>query len=347
MLRPVPPKVSRQFIDRYPVDPRCPLVGLYSLQRLPHVLRFTYLLHQPLCRFSAFGFSFRHKLFVPPVVRRSFTPRLRHEGQLPLVFLPLSAHESLSLLASPFTPSFWRGTVQAFASSFPVLRPHAVSPLSGECPGRVNRLLPATMPSADSCIAVRVSLDSLSPVAGTRCRPPEVSMTAFRAQSPDLHFAPLMDMDFAIIGSLVQRSCLLSGFCPSTRAFARRFLQTPPHDGRPCAPLPFTSIRLGEDFHFQAVIQCSAHLLAPAPPGPGHCAAPPGPGRCAAPKASCFELNQQAGNVQTPGPFGPRPNRRLSDGIFQDRLECGAPAPLCFIAGAQNNGGFFEPNTVD
>jgi len=27
-----------------------------------------------------------------------------------------------------------------------------------------------------------------------------------------------------------------------------------------CAPLPFTSIRLGEDFHFQAVIHCSAHI---------------------------------------------------------------------------------------
>ena len=28
-----------------------------------------------------------------------------------------------------------------------------------------------------------------------------------------------------------------------------------------CAPLPFTSIRLGEDFHFQAVTHCSAHVM--------------------------------------------------------------------------------------
>src|SRR4029434_3347819 len=40
-------------------------------------------------------------------------------------------------------------------------------PLSGECPGRVARLLLATLPSADFCIALRVSLDSLSPLPDT------------------------------------------------------------------------------------------------------------------------------------------------------------------------------------
>src|SRR5262245_4938338 len=68
-----------------------------------------------------------------------------------------------------------------------------------------------------------------------------------------------MDMDFAVKGPLVRRLAPLSGFCSSARAFARRFLRTPPLGGRPCALLPFTSIRLGEDFHFPAVIQCSAH----------------------------------------------------------------------------------------
>ena len=52
-------------------------------------------------------------------------------------------------------------------------------------------------------------------------------MTAFRAQPPDLQLTPLMDMDLAIRRSLVRRSGLISGFCSSTRAFARRFLQTP------------------------------------------------------------------------------------------------------------------------
>jgi hypothetical protein len=63
-----------------------------------------------------------------------------------------------------------------------------------------------------------------------------------------------MDMDFAVIGQFVPRPPPLFGFCPSARAFARRFFQTPPLDGRPCAPLTFTSIRLVEDFHFRAVV---------------------------------------------------------------------------------------------
>src|SRR6266508_3529014 len=48
----------------------------------------------------------------------------------------------------------------------------------------------------------------LSPSSRTRRRPPEVSLTAFHAQPPDLRSAPLMDMDFAATGSLVQRSRL-------------------------------------------------------------------------------------------------------------------------------------------
>src|SRR5262249_32751907 len=39
----------------------------------------------------------------------------------------------------------------------------AVSPLSGECLNRVDRLLTPTMPAADFCAAVRKPLDSLSP----------------------------------------------------------------------------------------------------------------------------------------------------------------------------------------
>ena len=68
-------------------------------------------------------------------------------------------------------------------------------------------------------------------------RSPEVSSAAFRAQSPDLRFACLMDMDFAVTRPLVPRSRLISGFCSSTRAFAPRFLQTPPRDSSPCASL--------------------------------------------------------------------------------------------------------------
>src|ERR1017187_8100681 len=56
----------------------------------------------------------------------------------------------------------------------------------------------ATMPAADFCRTLTVDRSTLSPDSGTCSRPPEVSLTAFRAQPPDLQPAPLMDMDFAI-----------------------------------------------------------------------------------------------------------------------------------------------------
>jgi hypothetical protein len=87
-----------------------------------------------------------------------------------------------------------------------------------------------TMPSADFCPAVRSPLDSLSRVATTQDRSPGVIPAAFRAQSPDLRFPFLMNMDFAMHGLLVLRWRLISGFCSSTRAFAPRFFRTPPRD---------------------------------------------------------------------------------------------------------------------
>lgn len=62
------------------------------------------------------------------------------------------------------------------------------------------------MPSADSSTAVRESYDPLSPDPGKRRRPPGVSPAAFRAQPPDLRFAPLMELDFALSSPLVRRS---------------------------------------------------------------------------------------------------------------------------------------------
>src|SRR6202049_2166204 len=89
------------------------------------------------------------------------------------------------------------------------------------------------MPSADFCPAVRLPCDNLSPLR-TQGRSPGVSSTAFHAQSPDLRFAPLMEMDFAVSCPLVRHWRLVSGFCPSTRTFAVRFLQTSPRDDSPC-----------------------------------------------------------------------------------------------------------------
>ena len=101
----------------------------------------------------------------------------------------------------------------------------------------LRRIAPPNMPSADFCAVVRSPRGSLSSELGTRRRPPGVSSVAFRAQLPDLRFASLMDMDFAVSGPLVRRSRLIFGSCSSTRTFAPRFLQTPPRGGSPCALL--------------------------------------------------------------------------------------------------------------
>jgi hypothetical protein len=98
--------------------------------------------------------------------------------------------------------------------------------------GRVSRSSgptssPRTTPSADLSAAVRKPHGSLSP-QGTRPRSPGISSTAFHARPPDLRFAPLMDMDFAALCPLVRRLRLGSGSCTSARAFAPRFLRTPP-----------------------------------------------------------------------------------------------------------------------
>ena len=96
-------------------------------------------------------------------------------------------------------------------------------------------------------------LSTASVAEATRRRSPGVSSAAFRAQSPDLRFAPLMDMDFAVSCPLVRRSRLLSGSCPSTRTFAPCFLQTPPRDGGPCIiTRPSPPSGWPEDFHLQA-----------------------------------------------------------------------------------------------
>ena len=142
-------------------------------------------------------------------------------GKASANWLPLVVHESCCLMALP--------SVQAFEASFPALRFPAVSLLSDECLNRAGRLPASTMPSADFCTAVREPHDSLS-LSETPCRSPEVSSTAFCAQPPDLRFTPLMDIDFAIPRPLVRRWRLLSDSCSSARAFARRLLQTPPHD---------------------------------------------------------------------------------------------------------------------
>src|SRR5438132_13786253 len=92
----------------------------------------------------------------------------------------------------------------------------------------LTSLADSSMPSADFCLAVRGLSASSVALLATRSRSPGVSSIAFGAQPPDLRFAPLMDMDFAIRCPLVRHWRLVSGFCSSARALAPRFLQTRP-----------------------------------------------------------------------------------------------------------------------
>jgi hypothetical protein len=96
-------------------------------------------------------------------------------------------------------------------------------------------------------------LSTASVAEATRNRSPGVSSAAFRAQSPDLRFAPLMEMDFAVSCPLVRRWRLISGFCSSTRTFDPCFFQTPPRGGSPCIiSRPSPPSGWPKDFHLQA-----------------------------------------------------------------------------------------------
>jgi hypothetical protein len=101
--------------------------------------------------------------------------------------------------------------------------------------------------------ALRSGRLSTTSVAGaTQRRSPGVSSAAFRAQSPNLRLAHLMDMDFAVSWPLVRRGRLISGFCSSTRTFDPCFLQTPPRGGSPCIiTRPSPPSGWPEDFHLQ------------------------------------------------------------------------------------------------
>src|SRR5258705_475532 len=83
----------------------------------------------------------------------------------------------------------------------------------------------------------------------TCSRSPEISSTAFSAQPPNLRFASLIEMGFAIIGPLARRLRLRSGSCTLARAFAPRFLQTPPHGDALALRYHFALSGCEEDLH--------------------------------------------------------------------------------------------------
>ena len=137
-----------------------------------------------------------------------------------------------------------------------------------------------TLPSA--CFRHRVRWDhsSLGPEFRTGDRPPKVSSNAFSAQPPDLQPAPLMDLDFVVIGRLVRR------LMPSIR-----FLSIGSHL---CSTLPpdplheeFTYIKVSKRLSPPSCRTCSAHEKKgewlPTPPG----AAPSVGGSSLSPRPPC------------------------------------------------------------
>ena len=101
---------------------------------------------------------------------------------------------------------------------------------------------------------------------------PAISSIAFHAQPPNLRFASLIDMGFATICPLAQRSRLRSGSCTLARVFAPRFLQT----HLTVTPLRFATLHLhqvGTGLSPASCRTCTAYKKEGPPLGIG------GPGR--------------------------------------------------------------------
>src|ERR1035441_7332957 len=168
----------------------------------------------------------------------------RREVQFDLGILLFVVLETHGLLASPS-----RSGLRPSFPAWPILAP----PFGIRSASLALPTSRPTMPSADFCPAVKQRLSTASVAEATRSRSPGVSTAAFHAQSPDLRFAPLMDMGFAVSCPLARPGRLLSGSCPSTRTFAPRFFRTSPRDDSPCViTSPSPPSGWAGDFHPQA-----------------------------------------------------------------------------------------------
>src|ERR1019366_2701118 len=227
----------------HPIDARATFVRLHPPQCSLQVFPLTYFLHQSIRAGWAFGIIRRRGQFgLFPSRFASFTRWRGREVQFGLSVPLHVAPETHVLLASLLVRAFRHRSRFGLSvdSTFRLRSASLALPTAWP-----------TMPSADFCPAIRLPLDSLSPLR-TQDRSPGVISAAFREQPPDLRFAPLMDTDFAVSCPLVRRWRLISGVCPSTRTFATRFLQTPPRGGSPCVlASPSPPSGWAEDSHLQ------------------------------------------------------------------------------------------------
>src|SRR6185312_10005854 len=242
--RPVLLQIVAELIDRHPVDARATFVALHLPQCFLQVCSFTYLLQDSTRVGWAFGLTHHRERFdVFPPRLPGFTRRRRWEVQSRLDIQPLVAFEIHVLLASPLVRAFSHRFRFGLSVDSTFRRRSASLALPTTWP---------TMPSATSALrSDRLTAPSVA--EATQSRSPGVSSVAFRASSPGLRFASLMDMDFAVSGPLVRRPRLLPDVCPSTRTFAVRFLQTSPRSDSPCVVAnPSHPSGWVEDFHLQA-----------------------------------------------------------------------------------------------
>ncbi len=107
------------------------------------------------------------------------TPGSRIHAPPPMVRPFLGSHRG-------FTPTLFREGQLSwyFSAAFHSREAHSYSPLQPFGPSISSRS--STMPSADSCILIRVPFGPLSPIFETECRSPGVSPTAFTAHLLDL-----------------------------------------------------------------------------------------------------------------------------------------------------------------
>ncbi len=102
-----------------------------------------------------------------------------------------------------------------------------------------------------------------APISRQQRRSPGVSSTAFTARLPDIPPWPLMVMDFVVGSPLVRPQQPLIRFLFVRPQLRSTLPPDPASRRRPCASLPFTTIRLVEDFHLLTV-EHAQHTTAPA-----------------------------------------------------------------------------------
>jgi hypothetical protein len=107
----------------------------------------------------------------------------------------------------------------------------------------------STTPAADFCCRISVNYSTLSHESETCSRSPAISSAAFDTRPSDLPPASLMDTDFVVSCQLVRRRRPQIRFLSIGPYLCSALPSDPVSRRRPCASLPFTSIRLGRDSH--------------------------------------------------------------------------------------------------